>query len=307
MSTPVSKRFFNDENRIPAANSKLHHDAPRSVSKLNAAANNGALAQTPARHRQPLAPFDNVYAPRYNASTPSKRTTPGTPAPRMRSSGTPKDATPVRPAVTKVDPDARELPLPKGLAFARPAASLLPLPTPPPQHRHASPRHGSPFHHAHSMPPPMMAHHSPLPHHIHSTPSARSVMTYAASPMTHLPSTPDVHASPYPPGPIELHELLAPARFPGPLPQAYLNQGEMPSTGGAGNEDSAAANDESGANARRTLVSCNPWDYRPEDHGKNKPRRRFSPGELDMLEILWSISHNPHKWQRQKLARWFGW
>lgn len=322
MSTPSSKQqhhnHFNDENKTPANLKQLHHDAPpRSNSKLNPLTPNSAAAQTPARHRQPLAPFDNIYS-RYNTSTPSKGT-PVTPASRMRSSGTPKDATPVRPVVTKVDPDARELPLPKGLAFARPAASLLPLPTPPPQHRHASPRHGSPFHHPHhggphSMPPPMMAHHSPLPHHIHSTPSARSVMTYASSPMTHLPSTPDMHASPYPPGPIDLHDLLPPTRFPGPLPQAYLNQGEMPSTGGGsggggggGTNDDSAANEESSANARRTLVSCNPWDYRPEDHGKNKPRRRFSPGELDMLEILWSISHNPHKWQRQKLARWFGW
>lgn len=116
-----------------------------------------------------------------------------------------------------------------------------------------------------------------------------------------MPSTPDMHHSPYPAGPIELQELLPPARFPGALPTAFLNQGDVPM-----NDNDNGADDSSSANSRRTLVSCNPWDYRPEDHGKSKPRRRFSPGELDMLEILWSISHNPHKWQRQKLARWFG-
>lgn len=121
-----------------------------------------------------------------------------------------------------------------------------------------------------------------------------------------MPSTPDMRTrSPYPAGPIDLQELLPPQRFPGPLPAAYLNQGEMPSSDNANNANDN--DDSSSAAARRTLVSCNPWDYRPEDHGKNKPRRRFSPGELDMLEILWTISHNPHKWQRQKLARWFGW
>lgn len=123
-----------------------------------------------------------------------------------------------------------------------------------------------------------------------------------------MPSTPDAR-SPYPPGhPIDLHDLLPPARWHGQLPPAFLNQGDMPS--GDANDDNANGGGEptpSSTSTRRALVSCNPWDYKVEDHGKNKPRRRFSPGELDMLEILWSISHNPHKWQRQKLARWFGW
>lgn len=170
-------------------------------------------------------------------------------------------------------------------------------------------------HHHHHAAIPHHMNHTPRPMHMspvhHSTPIGRSLaMSSYSSPstMSHMPSTPDIHrGSPYPPGPIDLHELLPPARFPGPLPQAFLNQGEMPSQTNDNDDGMGADNATPNGTARRTLVSCNPWDYRPEDHGKNKPRRRFSPGELDMLEILWGISHNPHKWQRQKLARWFGW
>lgn len=318
MSTAPSPRRHNDENSIP----QTHRDALVPLA---------APSPSP-RPRQPLAPFEhppNLFSARYPA-TPAHgggQQRPSSAACASAPAVGGADATPVRPVAVKVDPDARELPLPKGLTFAAPpppASALLPLPTPPHsrssvQHIHPSPlhahshhgmhhgHHGMP-HHLGGTPRGMMMAHSPMHHH--STPaSVRTMaMSYSSpSTMSHMPSTPapDLHASPYPPGPIDLHELLAPARFPGPLPHAYLHQGEMP----ASTTGDDAANDDAAStpSARRTLVSCNPWDYRPEDHGKNKPRRRFSPGELDMLEILWGISHNPHKWQRQKLARWFGW
>lgn len=303
MSTAPASKRSNDENSIPA---RLRgRDALPPIS---------APSPSP-RPRQPLAPFEhppNLFSSRY----------PGTPGHAGHASyngasnggASGADATPVRPLATKVNTDARELPLPKALAFAPPpppAAALLPHPTPPHPRSvsHPSPLHGHNMHHGHhhglphhmnQTPRPMHMSHSPMHH---STPM-RPILPYSSpSTMSHMPSTPDVHASPYPPGPIELQELLPPARFPGPLPQAFLTQGEMPNQGNDNDDDVSTPN----GSARRTLVSCNPWDYRPEDHGKNKPRRRFSPGELDMLEILWGISHNPHKWQRQKLARWFGW
>lgn len=299
MSAVASTRRATDENNAPPHAAALAH-APHD-----------ALFTHPSpRHRQPLASFDNLpnVFPRYSASPVMTAATP------VRVS--PVDATPVRSVPTKVDPEARKLPLPKGLVFAPPpppAKSLLPpLPTPPharqqEQHVHSG-GYAHHVHHAHSINGPghpmggaTPARHLGYAQHPQSTPSAHSVaMTYSSpSTMSHMPSTPDIHQSPYPAGPIELHELLPPARFPGALPAAFLNQGDVPAND---NENG----DEASANSRRTLVSCNPWDYRPEDHGKSKPRRRFSPGELDMLEILWSISHNPHKWQRQKLARWFG-
>ncbi|KAL1411456.1 hypothetical protein Q8F55_002412 [Vanrija albida] len=328
MSTAPSPRRHNDENSLPF---KPYHRRDATLGSL------AAPSPSP-RPRQPLAQVDvpnNPPANLFSSAAASSRYPPATPA--SSASAAPADATPVRAPATKVDPDARELPLPKGLAFAAPpppASALLPLPTPhrTPSHQTARHHNPPPLHHAghhtphlptphsvqqqqqqqqygHAQLPlqsPRYGHHAPSVHHLQSTPSARSMSLSYSSPSTvsHMPSTPDMHnRSPYPPGPIDLHELLPPQRFPGPLPAAYLNQGEMPSSDNANGNDN---DDNSSTAARRTLVSCNPWDYRPEDHGKNKPRRRFSPGELDMLEILWSISHNPHKWQRQKLARWFG-
>jgi hypothetical protein len=336
MSTaPSSKRPHNDENSIPAHHHRRERDALAPI----------APSPSP-RPRQPLAPYEhppNLFSGRYpgtpgHAGHASNGAASGAGAEHGRHARAVSEngrngvahATPVRSLATKVNPDARELPLPKGLAFAAPPpppTALLPMPTPPhprsvsqphPSPLHAQSHRGGGGHHPHH------PHHHGIPHHMnqtprpmhmspvhHSTPIGRSLaMSSFSSPstMSHMPSTPDLHASPYPPGPVDLHELLPPTRFPGPLPQAFLNQGEMPGQAND-NDDGPVTADNATPNgtARRTLVSCNPWDYRPEDHGKNKPRRRFSPGELDMLEILWGISHNPHKWQRQKLARWFGW
>ncbi|CAK9781100.1 hypothetical protein CC85DRAFT_282538 [Cutaneotrichosporon oleaginosum] len=325
MPSVASPRRPNDENSIPTHNRDSLFSQP-----------SYKLQPTPSpRHRQPLAALDqkpNLYPAPYTPGHASRRVS----MPPLGGGGggggasqPAADATPVRGIATKVDPDARELPLPKGLVFPPPppppTSGYQPMPTPTQSrtaarsnnghmHHPPQPLNSTPHHH-HSMQPAM--NHTPRSmflSHPQSTPARSTSMSYSSpSSMSHMPSTPDIR-SPYPPGhPIDLHDLLPPAKWHGQLPPAFLNQGDMPS-GGDANDDTPNGGGGGGGgeptpsstSTRRALVSCNPWDYKVEDHGKNKPRRRFSPGELDMLEILWSISHNPHKWQRQKLARWFG-
>ncbi|GMK55270.1 hypothetical protein CspeluHIS016_0203260 [Cutaneotrichosporon spelunceum] len=316
MSSVASPRRLNDENSIPSHNRESLFSQPSYKHQQ----------PTPSpRHREPLAALDqkpNLYPTPFTPGHASRRVSM---SPLGGGASQPTDATPVRGIATKVDPDARELPLPKGLVLAPPppppqTPMYAPMPTP--TQSRTAPRGG----HMHHPPPPL--HSTPLHHHggrsslgmnqtpqamylshPQSTPARSTAMSYSSpSTMSHMPSTPDLR-SPYPPGhPIDLHDLLPPAKWHGPLPPAYLNQGDMPS--GDNNDDNASGGGgeptPGSTSSRRALVSCNPWDYKVEDHGKNKPRRRFSPGELDMLEILWTISRNPHKWQRQKLARWFG-
>jgi hypothetical protein len=79
-------------------------------------------------------------------------------------------------------------------------------------------------------------------------------------------------------------------------------------------EDAADENDDRNRQ-RHGAVSCNPWDYllaepvEPPKMGeeyKGKARRRFTKKELEALEVLWSITKSPTKYERQRLGSWLG-
>lgn len=79
-------------------------------------------------------------------------------------------------------------------------------------------------------------------------------------------------------------------------------------------EDAADENDDR-SRQRHGAVSCNPWDYQlveSSEQSKNgeefkgKARRRFTKKELEALEVLWSITKSPTKYERQRLGSWLG-
>lgn len=140
--------------------------------------------------------------------------------------------------------------------------------------------------------------HSPSP-----TPPS---MTTQPSPSPHTPSTASSGAS----VPIKLAGIQPPAPFIGPYPVAYLNKDPVPS-----DHNDAGDNDASDLrrSSRQGAASCNPWDYvmtdetsKDGEESKGKVRRRFKKRELEALEVLWSISKSPTKYQRQRLGAWLG-
>jgi len=130
-------------------------------------------------------------------------------------------------------------------------------------------------------------------------------MTTKPSPSPATPSTVGSNASP-----IKLAGIQPPAPFTGPYPIGYTNKEPVPSDDNDGGDD---ASDLKRPN-RQGAASCNPWDYvlvesetgKDGEEGKGKVRRRFTKRELEALEVLWSISKSPTKYQRQRLGAWLG-
>ncbi|WVF71323.1 hypothetical protein IAT40_006126 [Kwoniella sp. CBS 6097] len=136
---------------------------------------------------------------------------------------------------------------------------------------------------------------------------ARSHMSFSPSP---TPSSS--------PTPVDLAGIQPPAPFPGSYPIAYTRKDPVPT------DDEPEAG-ESKRSGRQGAPSWNPWDYvlgevpggeqGPNqtpvkdggDDGKGgKVRRRFTKRELEALEVLWSISKSPSKYERQRLGAWLG-
>jgi len=147
------------------------------------------------------------------------------------------------------------------------------------------------------------------------TPSLRHAYgksTYTPSPtftvMT-TPNTPSTASSGT--SPIQLGGIQTPAPFIGPYPVGYLRKEPVPS-------DDNDVGDHDATDLRRSTrqgaASCNPWDYvsmdqesvKDGEESKGKARRRFTKRELEALEVLWSISKSPTKYQRQRLGAWLG-
>ncbi|WRT66531.1 uncharacterized protein IL334_003490 [Kwoniella shivajii] len=123
--------------------------------------------------------------------------------------------------------------------------------------------------------------------------------------------------TPSSPSPIELSGIQPPAAFPGPYPTAYTRKDPVPS-------DEGEPESENKRSGRQGAPSWNPWDYvlgevpggelgpnstpvKECDDGKgNKIRRRFTKRELEALEVLWSITKSPSKYERQRLGAWLG-
>ena len=110
--------------------------------------------------------------------------------------------------------------------------------------------------------------------------------------------------------PIKLAGIQPPAPFIGPYPMGYMNKDPVPSE-----ENDAGDNDASDLkrSSRQGAASCNPWDYasgeeatRDVEDARSKVRRRFTKRELEALEVLWSITKSPTKYQRQRLGAWLG-
>ncbi|WWC94616.1 hypothetical protein V866_001463 [Kwoniella sp. B9012] len=132
---------------------------------------------------------------------------------------------------------------------------------------------------------------------------------------THMSFSPS--PTPSSPTPIDLSGIQPPAPFPGAYPTAYTRKDPVPSEEG----EPESENKRSG---RQGAPSWNPWDYvlgevpggeqgpnqtpvKDTDDGKgNKIRRRFTKRELEALEVLWSISKSPSKYERQRLGAWLG-
>ncbi|WWC89168.1 uncharacterized protein L201_004086 [Kwoniella dendrophila CBS 6074] len=135
-------------------------------------------------------------------------------------------------------------------------------------------------------------------------PKSRARLSFSPSP------------EPSSPLPIDLSGIQPPAPFPGPYPTAYTRKDPVPS-------DEGEPESENKRSGRQGAPSWNPWDYVlgevpggeqgpnqtpvKDDDGKgNKIRRRFTKRELEALEVLWSISKSPSKYERQRLGAWLG-
>ncbi|OCF32980.1 hypothetical protein I317_04304 [Kwoniella heveanensis CBS 569] len=137
--------------------------------------------------------------------------------------------------------------------------------------------------------------------------TARSHLSFSPSP---TPSSS--------PTPVDLAGIQPPAPFPGAYPIAYTRKDPVPTD----DEPEAGDGKRSG---RQGAPSWNPWDYvlgevpggeqgpnqtpvkEGGDDGKGgKVRRRFTKRELEALEVLWSISKSPSKYERQRLGAWLG-
>ncbi|WVQ99543.1 hypothetical protein IAU59_006679 [Kwoniella sp. CBS 9459] len=136
---------------------------------------------------------------------------------------------------------------------------------------------------------------------------ARSQLSFSPSPT--LSSSPT---------PVDLAGIQPPAPFPGPYPIAYARKDPVPT-------DDEPETGESKRSGRQGAPSWNPWDYvlgevpggeqgptqtpvkdGGEDGKGGKVRRRFTKRELEALEVLWSISKSPSKYERQRLGAWLG-
>ncbi|WVO15975.1 hypothetical protein L204_103640 [Cryptococcus depauperatus] len=129
---------------------------------------------------------------------------------------------------------------------------------------------------------------------------------------------------------IEMGELAGiqpPPNFPlSEYPAAYIRQDSVPMEDNEEHPMGRQAIDGSLKRSRQSAPSCNPWDYLVADavpesqlhylqskagygpdanHGC-KVRRRFTKRELESLEVLWSISKSPSKYERQRLGAWLG-
>lgn len=109
--------------------------------------------------------------------------------------------------------------------------------------------------------------------------------------------------------PIKLAGIQPPAPFIGPYPIGYINKEPVPAEDNYGRDDPSDLRRPN----RQGASSCNPWDYvaaaregEDGEEGKGKVRRRFTKRELEALEVLWSISKSPTKYQRQRLGAWLG-
>ncbi|WWC70153.1 uncharacterized protein I206_104100 [Kwoniella pini CBS 10737] len=122
--------------------------------------------------------------------------------------------------------------------------------------------------------------------------------------------------TPSSPSAIHLSGIQPPAPFPGAYPLAYTRKDPVPS-------DEGEPESENKRSGRQGAPSWNPWDYvlgevpggeqgpnqtpvKDEDAKGNKIRRRFTKRELEALEVLWSISKSPSKYERQRLGAWLG-
>ncbi|WWC62141.1 uncharacterized protein I303_104732 [Kwoniella dejecticola CBS 10117] len=122
--------------------------------------------------------------------------------------------------------------------------------------------------------------------------------------------------TPSSPTPIDLSGIQPPAPFPGAYPIAYTRKDPVPA-------DEGEPESENKRSGRQGAPSWNPWDYvlgevpggeqapnqtpgKDEDAKGNKIRRRFTKRELEALEVLWSISKSPSKYERQRLGAWLG-
>ncbi|RSH88873.1 hypothetical protein EHS25_002535 [Saitozyma podzolica] len=147
--------------------------------------------------------------------------------------------------------------------------------------------------------PPPVSYSTPSPLSRTVSESALSISAHSHSSTSSIPDTPS---------PANLAGIQPPAPFPGDLPLAYLRKEPVPS------EDAADENDDR-SRQRHGAVSCNPWDYQlveSSEQSKNgeefkgKARRRFTKKELEALEVLWSITKSPTKYERQRLGSWLG-
>ena len=144
-----------------------------------------------------------------------------------------------------------------------------------------------------------------------STSPTSTTMTSTTHP-TPSPQTPSaVESSGASSFSVNLAGIQSPAPFVGPYPIGYLRKESVPSEE---NDMGDLDVSELRRSSRQGAASCNPWDYvcldqetaKEGEEVKGKARRRFAKRELEALEVLWSISKSPTKYQRQRLGAWLG-
>ncbi|WVR06887.1 hypothetical protein IAU60_003923 [Kwoniella sp. DSM 27419] len=168
-------------------------------------------------------------------------------------------------------------------------------------------------------PPFSIAHSAPSTHYSPSSDSQQSASASVSRVAARGRAQMSYSSSPTPssPTPIELAGIQPPAPFPGSYPHAYTRKDPVPTD--EGDHDGEVKK----SSGRQGAPSWNPWDYvlgevpggeqgpgqtpvKDEDGKGNKVRRRFTKRELEALEVLWSISKSPSKYERQRLGAWLG-
>ncbi|EIW70482.1 hypothetical protein TREMEDRAFT_60986 [Tremella mesenterica DSM 1558] len=96
---------------------------------------------------------------------------------------------------------------------------------------------------------------------------------------------------------LKLYGLQPPVVYPGTYPEDFIRH-------------SSGVYEKIKGPEEKVKRSLNPWDYTDESEGtegvQRKPRRAFSESELEFLEVLWTISSFPNKYDRQRVGAWLG-